>query len=63
MRGNSVSHHQGTLPPADANHVKVIPGIRGAGATLSRNTESHHDGNQTDCLRISVNVTERFANT
>jgi hypothetical protein len=27
------------LPPADANHVKVIPGIHGAGATLSRNRQ------------------------
>ena len=48
MRGNPVSHRHANLPQADANHVKVFPGIRGAGATLSRNTESHHDGNQTD---------------
>lgn len=34
-RGNPVSHRQDTLPPADANHVKVIPDIHGAGATLS----------------------------
>ena len=48
MRGNPVSHRQANLPPADANHVKVIPGIHGAGATLSRNTESRHDGYQAD---------------
>lgn len=48
MRGNTVSHRQANFPQADANHVKVIPGIRGAGATISRNTESRHDGYQTD---------------
>lgn len=36
------------MSPADANHVKVIPGIHGASATLPRNTESHHNGHQID---------------